>query len=130
MKNIYTSALIVWVLFVVLAIINGLVRDEYYPNSLSELVKHQISSAIFIFVLLVVMYVFFNKFEAAYRTRDLWLIGTLWVLLTVIFEFVFGYYIMGNDLNVLYADYNIFSGRLWSLVLIFTFVGPGLVARN
>lgn len=129
MKNVYFYALIVWVLFVLLAVINGLVRNEYYPSEFSELLKHQISSILYILVLLLVMYFFFNGFGAVYNKKDLWVIGAIWVFMTVIFEFLFGHYVMGHEMSFLYADYNIFNGRLWSLVLIFTFIGPRLVAR-
>jgi hypothetical protein len=53
----------------------------------------------------------------------LWLTNVLivscfWVGLTVLFEFVFGHYVLGNSWDVLLADYRIWQGRLWSLVLI------------
>ncbi|MBU0906740.1 MAG: hypothetical protein KKD18_01830 [Nanoarchaeota archaeon] len=76
------------------------------------------------------MFLFFNKFGAVYTKKDLWLVGGIWVLMTIVFEFIFGHYVMHEGTSVLYADYNIFNGRLWLLVLFFIFVGPRLVARN
>ena len=55
---------------------------------------------------------------------DLLLIGALWLTLTVVFEFGFGHYVIGHPWKYLLADYNIFKGRLWSLVLLVTFVSP------
>jgi len=55
---------------------------------------------------------------------DLLLIGALWLTLTVAFEFGFGHYVMGHSWRYLLADYNILKGRLWSLVLLVTFVSP------
>ncbi|MFH1801940.1 MAG: hypothetical protein ABH864_00645 [archaeon] len=130
MKRIYTYSLVVWVLFVILAIINGLVRDKYYSDSLSELSKYQVSSVVLVFVLLIVMYLFFRKFGAAYSNGDLWKIGFMWLVLTVAFEFVFGHYIVGHELGGAFVDYNIFAGRLQLLVLFFTLIGPWFVARN
>lgn len=130
MKLIYTYALMVWVLFVVLASINGIVRDTYYEDIVGELYAHQISSVILIFVMLLVMHVVFNKFRAVYTKKDLWLIGAGWLVLTVLFEIILGHYILGDGWGVVFADYDIFSGRLWLVVLGFVFVGPWLVARN
>jgi len=130
MKQIYIYSLIVWGLFVLLASINGLIRDNYYEKYVGELYAHQISTVLLVLILLGVMYVFFNKFGAVYRKRDLWIIGGAWVLMTVIFEFVFGHYVIGHSWSVLFEDYNLFKGRLWSLVLIFIFLGPRLVARD
>lgn len=130
MKSIYGYALIVWVLFLIIGVMNGIVRNEFYSDSFSELTKHQISSVIFILVLLVIMFLFFNNFGAVYTKKDLWLIGLMWLALTMIFEFGFGHYIFGNSWEILFADYNLMKGRLLGLVLFFTFFGPRLVARD
>mgnify|MGYP000054366190 CR=1 FL=1 len=129
MKSIYLYAFVIWVLFLVLGVINEITREKYYPDFLTDIAKHQISSVVFIFVILLVMYLFFNKFSVAYAKTDLWFIGTLWVLLTICFEFLFGHYVLGKEMSLLFADYNIFNGRLWLVVLLFTFVGPRLVAE-
>ena len=48
---------------------------------------------------------------------------------TIMFEFLFGHYVMGHSWDSLWADYHIFQGRLWPLVLMVTLFGP-LVARK
>jgi hypothetical protein len=48
--------------------------------------------------------------------------------LTVLFEFVFGHYVLGNSWDVLLADYRIWQGRLWSLVLISEAIAPVITA--
>jgi len=40
------------------------------------------------------------------------------VTLTVAFEFLAGHYVFGTPWHQLVADYNIFRGRIWVLVLI------------
>jgi hypothetical protein len=55
------------------------------------------------------------------------LIGALWVVLTVSFEFIFSHYVVGHSWNALLADYNIFKGRVWSLVLLASFFAPLLI---
>jgi hypothetical protein len=54
-------------------------------------------------------------------------IGTIWLILTILFEFVFGHYVMGHTWSHLLHDYNIFAGRLWSLVLLWNFIGPYII---
>jgi hypothetical protein len=51
------------------------------------------------------------------------------VSLTILFEFVFGHYILGNSWEVLLADYRIWQGRLWMLVLICEAIAPVIMAR-
>jgi hypothetical protein len=130
MKNVYSYALFVWILFVLIATINGVVRDNYYSSDFNESSKHQISSVILIFLILSVMHIFFNKMDLAYTKKDLWLIGIGWLVLTIIFEFVLGHYVIGKSTELLYADYNIFKGRFWGLVLFFMLVGPRFVAKQ
>lgn len=58
------------------------------------------------------------------------LIGTLWVSLTVAFEFLAGHYLFGTSWEKIIADYNIARGRIWILVLVTTLISPVLAARK
>ena len=46
------------------------------------------------------------------------------LVMTIIFEFGFGHYIMGHSWQKLFADYNILQGRVWSLFLLWIMVMP------
>jgi protein-S-isoprenylcysteine O-methyltransferase Ste14 len=50
--------------------------------------------------------------------------GGIWLLLTIVFEFVFGHYVMGHPWSRLFRDYNLLKGRLWVLVLVWTAISP------
>jgi len=52
------------------------------------------------------------------------LIGGFWLVMTILFEFVFGHYVMGHPWETLLTDYNLFKGKMWVLVLITTFLAP------
>ena len=56
-------------------------------------------------------------------------IGGLWLIMTVLFEFIFGHYVMGHAWETLLRDYNLFKGRVWLLVLVWTAVAPYLFFR-
>ncbi|KYK36604.1 MAG: hypothetical protein HXS46_13775 [Theionarchaea archaeon] len=129
MKTIYKQAIGVWVLLLILAIINGVLRNEVYGPLMEELLAHQISTITAIVLFLVAMYVFFSKTNARYTGTDLIAIGALWLILTVVFEFMFGHYVMGNSWSRLFHDYNILEGRVWSLVLLTTVVGPFFIGK-
>lgn len=58
------------------------------------------------------------------ETRTLLGIGIFWVVITIIFEFVFGHFVMGHPWVKLFADYNLLNGRLWVLVLINNIAAP------
>jgi len=62
-----------------------------------------------------------------YGSIALFLIGGFWVILTILFEFVFGHYVIKNPWQKLLADYNILKGRLWSLLLLTELISPLLI---
>lgn len=51
------------------------------------------------------------------------------VTLTFAFEFLAGHYVFGTPWRQLLADYNIFRGRIWLLVLVTTAIAPWLAVR-
>ena len=108
----------------VLAIINGTIRNSVYAPKLGDYEGHVISSIIAIVYTLVITYLFISNLKLDVTKTDLLLIGAFWLIITIIFEFVFGHYVAGHSWNRLIADYNILKGRMWSLVLLITFVAP------
>lgn len=42
----------------------------------------------------------------------------MWMILTVVFEFSFGHYVVGGSWSKLLSDYNILDGRVWSLFIL------------
>jgi hypothetical protein len=57
------------------------------------------------------------------------LIGGLWLLMTVAFEFLFGRYVAKQDWKRLLADYDLRRGRVWPLFLAWITILPWLVYR-
>lgn len=117
-----------WLLLTFLAVINGIIRNGVYGPLVEELAAHQISSIIFIAVIFAATYLFLSR-ESFISGRELMEIGALWFLATVIFEFVFGHYVFGNSWERLLTDYNIFTGRIWMLVLLAILTAPYLVGK-
>ena len=125
--KIFLYALGIWFILVVAAILNGAFRESFITSKVGEQVGHVISTVIFICVILVVTYLFLSNLKINYTKTDLLLIGALWLILTILFEFVFSHYVMGHSWKMLFADYNILKGRVWSFVLLTTFIAPLLI---
>ncbi len=114
---------IAWLGLVVVAIINGAIREKGYKKYMSELRAHQVSTVtgiilfgIFIYILSLIW-----KIQSAGQAIT---IGLLWLALTIAFEFVFGHFVMKHPWSKLLHDYNILKGRLWLLILIWTTIAP------
>jgi hypothetical protein len=62
-------------------------------------------------------------------TRVLLLIGVLWATLTVAFEFLFGYFVVGFSIVYIAGDFNPLSGRLMLLGVLVMLFAPLVIAR-
>ena len=129
-RKAYLLALAVWPLFLVTAVTLGAVREKLIALAMGEQAAHVIGTLLFIAAMLVIMWVFVGKVRGLVQRIDLWLIGVMWTVMTVCFEFGFFHFVAGVPWEKLLADYNIFAGRLWVLVLLTTFCGPALVSGH
>jgi len=105
--KIYLYALGIWLILIVAGILNGVFRESFITPKVGEHTGHIL--------------------KINYTKTDLLLIGAFWTMLTILFEFGFGHYVMGHSWSKLFADYNILKGRVWSLVLLTTFIAPLLI---
>lgn len=118
-----------WLIFMILAIINAGIRNEVYRPVVGDLAAHQISTIIFIILILVVTYLVFKISKIKFNTFQTIMLGTFWLVLTIMFEFIAGHFVFGNSWDKLIADYNILNGRVWSFVLVITFFAPYISNR-
>lgn len=122
--KIFLYALGIWFIFVIVAILNGAFRNLFLEPKIGEYAGHVISTIILVCVILIVTYLFVANLKIDYTRTDLLLIGAFWLILTILFEFVFFHYIMGESWNTLLANYNILKGRLFPLILLTEFIAP------
>ena len=117
-----------WLGMVIIAIINGVIRDALYGKHFSELTAHQIST--FTLIVLSGLYLWLLGFtwKIPSSTQAI-TIGLIWLALTVAFEFSFGHYVMKHPWTRLLQDYNILKGRIWILVLIWITIAPYVFYR-
>jgi len=117
--------ILAWLGMVIISVANGIVREKLYSQAMSELSAHQLSTLIAIILLGVYIFVLTIVFQIQ-SAKQAFTIGGIWMIMTVIFEFVFGHFVAGHSWTTLFMDYNILRGRVWVLVLIWTFVAPYL----
>jgi len=118
----------VWVLFVIVAILNAAIRELIFTPMIGQQLALPLSGillSIFIFFITLGMVPFLKVSNLS----GFWLVGVFWVLLTVTFEFIFGYYIIGESWDTLFEIFNILEGNLFVLVLLVTAVSPYIAAK-
>jgi len=122
MKSIFLYGLGIWFIILILAVINGIFRD-YWHNSA------QLSSIILSIVIFIVTYLFLKLGRYGEDSKIYLLLGLMWVVLTIAFEFLFFHYVTGHSWDELLANYDIINGNLWLLVVISTGIAPWLMSK-
>jgi hypothetical protein len=120
---LYLKSLGIWFILAVSAILVATFRVGVLLPQFGEQTAHQVGTLLFLIVQFIIIYLFIRKLRIK-DVKTLLGIGFFWVVISVIFEFVFGYYVMGHPWQKLFADYNLFNGRLWVLVLINNIAAP------
>jgi hypothetical protein len=108
----------------ILAIINAGLRNNVYKPIVGDKIAHQISTIILIIIILVMTYIIFRLSSLELADNEALLMGFLWFIFTMVFEFLAGHYIFGSSWDKIFADYNLLKGRIWSLVLIIILISP------
>lgn len=119
----YFIYFLLWFPLVIIAVINGVVRNGIYRKYMGELLAHQVSTIVGITLFGIFIWLATNKWQIESASQA-FLIGVMWLVMTVIFEFTFGHYVFGNPWSKLLNDYNILKGRIWVLVLIWITIAP------
>jgi hypothetical protein len=126
-RLIYFLALAIWLLLFVVAFSLGAVRELLIAPAIGGQAAHIVGTLTFVAVLLGIIVVFVRRIGPLCLPTDLWLIGFLWLALTVGFEFLFFHFAAGKPWEVLLADYNVLQGRIWVLVPLTELFGPPVI---
>ena len=112
----------------VIAIINGSLRQYTYGTLVSELTAHQISTLSALLFFGIYIYFITKKWQFNSAAQAI-TVGLIWLTITVLFEFVFGHYVMDHSWEKLFHEYNLLTGRVWILILIWTIIEPYVFYR-
>ncbi len=120
--------LYVWFVLLVVAVINGGLRDLTYGKHLPALLANQMSCVSGIILFGVVFHQYVRRWPPVSAQQALF-IGLFWMALTVAFEFLFFHYVAGHPWDELLAKYDIANGQLWPLILLWVAGGPYVFYR-
>jgi hypothetical protein len=56
-------------------------------------------------------------------------VGLMWMILTIIFEFAVGRYVVGDSWGKLLGDYDLLQGRVWGLFILWVGLAPYVFYR-
>ena len=122
------KALAVWVGILVLAIMNGTLREVIFIPAFGYEVGLFISGIILSVLIFGVTYIML-PWLGRLSLKIYLLIGVSWLCLTLIIEFSLGYFVQDKPLSMLFEGYTFKDGNLWTVVLFITAVSPFISAK-
>ena len=120
------KSFLVWLCFIPAAVLNGGLREYGLTEVIGEEWALPVSGIILSVCIFLITWLLLPRMIKAFTSKDGWLIGISWALLTIAFEFAAGL-AGGSTVSELLAAYNPLSGNLWLLVLATTLLSPIIV---
>jgi hypothetical protein len=127
-QTVSLKCTVIWVAFIPIAILNGLIREQYLAPLLGRQLALPFSGiicALLFFLLIWSVIPWLGPLNRA-RYRQ---IGLAWLGATVLFEFLFGRLVAEKSWGELLHNYDVTTGNLWPLVLLVIAVSPTMAAR-
>jgi hypothetical protein len=125
---LFLKAFGVWLGMLVAAFLNGALREGLSVRLVGEQVGHVISVCLLSGAIFGITYAFVKALRPLSASTLLGL-GLFWLVLSLLFEFGFFHYAMHEPWEKLWADYNIFRGRLLIVVWLTTLFSPLICGR-
>lgn len=125
--GLFGKALLVWVGILVLAVVNGAIRETVINPALGPTYALILSGVLLMLLIVGVTYLALPWMQAR-KTTHLILIGLSWFCLTLLFEFSFGL-LLGKSIPELLNAYSFKGGNIWPLVLLVTASAPYLTSK-
>ncbi len=132
-KRFLRYGLLGFIIFFALAILDGIIREAILVHLFGSGPALTVSGLIMLVVLYVVLYIFLKRVGKPDASSTLWLLGAMWVVLTVAAEFVLSVWVLGEPIAKFASAYSIASllqGNLILVGLLGMFIGPWVVARQ
>ncbi len=128
MTTLVLRALAVWAVLIVAESMHGTVRELWLKPALGDLRARQVCVFTGMVIILGIAYRFIHWIQAdTPRTR--WLVGLMWVTLTLSFEVVLGRLVLGYSWERLFEDYDVTRGGLLSIGMLVLLLSPHLAAK-
>ena len=128
MQAVMLKCAVIWSAFIPVAIVNGFVREKCLAPLVGvrrALPLSGISCAALFFLLVWVSIPWLGTLPAGHFL----LMGCMWLIMTVVFEFIVGRQVAHKSWEELLRAYDITTGNLWPVVLLAIAAAPWLVAR-
>jgi hypothetical protein len=118
----------IWLLLIVAETLHGVARAIVLVPYFGDFRSRQLG-VITGSLLIVVLVCLFDRWLGARTIAARLLVGFIWLLLTLLFEFGLGHFIFGYSFERLAEDYNLLEGGLLPLGLVVLLFSPLIAAK-
>ena len=125
--QIAMKALAIWAGILVMAVLNGTLREFFLVPKLGTVPGFFFSGVLLSLLIVLLTYLSLPWIDAR-RIAELASIGLGWLCLTLLFEFSFGL-LQGKSWQVILEAYTFRDGNIWPLVLFVVATAPYLAAK-
>ena len=122
------KAVFIWFLLMVLAILNGTLRVAWIIPRIGLSAGLAISTLMLCALILLATWTTIRWLGPPDESKAI-TIGSLWLVMTLGFEFGAGHFLFKKTWSELLLDYDPSQGRIWVLVPVITFLAPWLMAK-
>lgn len=126
--SLFLKTGVIWFLIAVLAVGNGVFRQSVLVPGIGHSLALPLSGIILSVIVFAVTCLFFSFFGKQ-TVLGYFLIGVQWVVMTLVFEFMLGHYLLDRSLSEILQVFDIMNGDFFLIVLLVSLFSPLLSAK-
>ncbi len=119
----------IWLVIVAVAIANGVFREKVLVPLIGADFSLPLSGVLLIILIFLVALLSVSIIGPS-EQKEYILVGVVWAIFTLSFEFLFGYFVVGKSWQEMLGVFNIMKGDLFIVILFATAVSPWLAAKT
>ena len=119
---------LIWLVIVFVESVHGMLRQIFLAPLVGDFPARRIAFFIGMGLIFLITYVFIHWIRAV-NSKRLFAVGLIWAVLTLLFEFGLGYFVLGYSSERMLEDYDVSRGGLMGFGLLFMVFAPFLAAK-
>ena len=113
----YFRGFIVWLIIISAEVVHGILRGLFLAPAVGDFRARQIAVFTGIIIIFTIAYYTVRWINSS-RTSQLFIIGLIWLVLTLAFEILLGRFAAGFSWERIFSDYNMAKGGLLPIGLL------------
>ena len=119
---------LIWLVIVFAESVHGTLRQLFLAPVVGDFPARRISFFTGMALIFLITYVFIGWIRAE-NAKRLFAVGLMWAVLTLLFEFGLGFFVLGYSSERILEDYDVSRGGLMGFGLLFMVFAPYLANR-